>query len=137
MTMTKWHDRCDNNTMRQTFLPSLVPILLVSRLVFIKIQDFCTTIYNDLRPSVFTSYCLTQNHCHYVKYKSLENSSLNKFQVIVFETIAIKCWKMNWCSFMFWNSFVQLKIMTMYFQSLQYLEVKLIIITIFYYFLKP
>ena len=126
-------NKCYNNTNNNhSWSANSIQEIILSECLCAIVQS-----YNDLRPSVFTSYCLTQNHCHYVKYKSLENSSLNKFQVIVFETIAIKCWKMNWCSFMFWNSFVQLKIMTMYFQSLQYLEVKLIIITIFYYFLKP
>ena len=103
----------------------------------IEIQLMDLIIYNGLYRSVLTSRCLTQNHCHFVKYKSSENLSSNKFQVIVFEKIVKKCLKVNRFSLMFRNLFFQFKIMIMYFQNLWYLEIKLQVLLCFYYFLKP
>ena len=71
-----------------------------------------------------TSVFVTQNHCHFVKYKSLEKLISNKFQVKNFEIVAKKCLKVNRFSLLFWNYFFQFKIMIIYFQKLQYLEYK-------------
>ena len=80
--------------------------------------------YIALNTQFVTSLFVTQNHCHFVKYKSLEKLLSNKFQVKIFEIIAKKCLKVNRFSLMFRNYFFQFQIMIIYFQKLQYLEYK-------------
>ena len=58
-------------------------------------------LYIATNTAFVTSVFVTQNHCHFVKYKSSEKLLSNKFQVKNFEIIAKKCLKVNRFSLLF------------------------------------